>query len=54
MHHENIDTAVELFDEAVLFATPAEEPEAAFYLGYSLFLSGERPEAAMATQLLSD
>lgn len=42
---ENIAMAVELFDEAALFATPAEEPEAAFYLGYSLFLSGESREA---------
>ncbi len=48
---ENIDTAVELFDEAALFATSAEEPEAAFYLGYSLFLSGESREALQWLQL---
>ena len=51
LDNENIDMAIELFDEAALFATPAEEPEAAFYLGYSLFLSGESREALYWLQI---
>ncbi len=37
----DIDEAFGFFDEAALYATESERPEAAFYLGYTLFLSGE-------------
>ncbi len=37
----DIDEAFDLFDEALLYAGESEEPEAAFYLGYTLFLTGE-------------
>ena len=43
----DIDAAFNLFDEAMLYATDSERPEAAFYLGYALFLSGE-PRGALS------
>lgn len=43
----DLDTAFEQFDEAMLYATDSERPEAAFYLGYALFLSGE-PRGALS------
>lgn len=37
----DIDGAFGFFDEAMLYADEREQPEAAFYLGYTLFLTGE-------------
>lgn len=42
----DLDGAFDLFDEAMLYATDDEEPEVAFYLGYTLALSGE-PRGAL-------
>lgn len=40
-----IAEAVELFDEAVLYAPAQDEPRAEFYLGYALFMQGDMREA---------
>ncbi|TVQ96243.1 MAG: hypothetical protein EA403_16565 [Spirochaetaceae bacterium] len=42
----DLDSAFDLFDEAMLYATADEEAEVAFYLGYTLALSGE-PRGAL-------
>ncbi|MCA1755772.1 MAG: tetratricopeptide repeat protein [Spirochaeta sp.] len=39
------DQARHLFEDAVLFAFPGEEPEATFYLGYMHYLDGEMRQA---------
>lgn len=43
---DDLDSAFALFDEAMLYATEEEAPEVAFYLGYTLALSGE-PRGAL-------
>ena len=42
---DDIDLARQLFEDAVLFAFPAEEPEATFYLGYAHYLAGDMRSA---------
>jgi len=42
---EDIDLARTLFEDAVLFAFPAEKPEATFYLGYTYYLAGDMRSA---------
>ena len=42
---DDIDLARQLFEDAVLFAFPAEEPEATFYLGYTHYLAGDMRSA---------